>query len=195
MIRDMKHRYHIIYRTTCLVTNHFYVGMHSTNVLNDGYFGSGKIIRNSLRKHGKENHIRETLARCSTREDLTKLEAIIVNDELLADHRCMNLTRGGNTMPHEYDKSLSSRRLQARSLCKHYADHANRERQRIANTKACQRLEVVQNIAKKLDVERVLEIRRLYTQESMTYEQLGTQFNVSATTIWMITSRRTWKTI
>ena len=37
--------YHYIYRTTCLVTGKFYVGMHSTDNLDDGYLGPGKILR------------------------------------------------------------------------------------------------------------------------------------------------------
>jgi hypothetical protein len=57
-------RYHYIYKTTCQVTDKFYVGMHSTNNLEDGYLGSGKILGYSIAKHGRENHKREILEFC-----------------------------------------------------------------------------------------------------------------------------------
>ena len=52
---------HYIYRTTCNITGEWYVGMHSTSKLDGGYMGSGKILRYSIRKYGKENHTKETL--------------------------------------------------------------------------------------------------------------------------------------
>ncbi|MFA9263238.1 MAG: hypothetical protein ACEQSB_08035, partial [Undibacterium sp.] len=54
-------KYHYIYKTTCKITNKFYVGMHSTDNLEDGYLGSGKILGYSRKKHGDENHVREIL--------------------------------------------------------------------------------------------------------------------------------------
>ncbi len=37
--------YYVIYKTTNLVNGKFYIGKHQTNDLNDGYIGSGKILR------------------------------------------------------------------------------------------------------------------------------------------------------
>ena len=39
-----KHKYHYIYKTTCNVTGKYYIGMHSTSNLNDGYIGSGRRL-------------------------------------------------------------------------------------------------------------------------------------------------------
>jgi hypothetical protein len=38
-----------------MLNNKYYIGMHSTNNLEDGYIGSGDRIRRSLKKYGKEN--------------------------------------------------------------------------------------------------------------------------------------------
>lgn len=93
--RADKRKYHYIYKTTCLITNKFYVGMHSTDNLEDGYLGSGKILRYSLKKHGAENHKREILELLPSREALKLREAELVNDSLLSNSLCMNLKYGG----------------------------------------------------------------------------------------------------
>ena len=88
-------KYHYIYRTTCSLTGKFYVGMHSTDDIDDGYLGSGKILGYSRAKHGDENHVREIVEFLPTREALKLREKEIVNEELLADPLNMNLKYGG----------------------------------------------------------------------------------------------------
>ncbi len=88
-------RYHYIYKTTCNVTNKFYVGMHSTDNLDDLYIGSGKRLWYSIRKHGIENHVREILEFLENRSSLKTREAEIVNEQFLQDPLCMNLQLGG----------------------------------------------------------------------------------------------------
>jgi len=57
--------------------------------------GSGKRLRYSIRKYGKENHIKEILEFCESRELLIEREKAIVNLELIQDDKCMNLGLGG----------------------------------------------------------------------------------------------------
>lgn len=89
-------KYHYIYKTTCLVTGKFYVGMHSTDDLEDGYLGSGKILGYSIAKHGRENHKRDIIEMCQNREALKLREKDIVNETLLADPLNINLKYGGD---------------------------------------------------------------------------------------------------
>ena len=86
---------HYIYKTTCNVTGRYYVGMHSAYNLEDGYMGSGKRLRYSIRKHGIENHTKEILEFLPTREDLVLREIEIVTKELISEDLCMNLREGG----------------------------------------------------------------------------------------------------
>jgi hypothetical protein len=88
-------KYHYIYKTACKVTGKFYVGMHSTDNLEDGYMGSGKRLWYSIRKHGKENHEREILEFLPNRSSLKSREKEIVNEKFLEDPLCMNLQIGG----------------------------------------------------------------------------------------------------
>lgn len=87
--------YHFIYKTTCLVTGRYYIGMHSTSNLDDNYLGSGKKLWHSINYHGKENHKKEILEFLPDRKSLAAREMEIVNEDLLTDSMCMNLVPGG----------------------------------------------------------------------------------------------------
>lgn len=86
---------HYIYKTTCNVTGRYYIGMHSTNNLEDCYMGSGTRLRRSLRKYGVEQHTKEILEYCNSRELLIEREIAIVTNELIDDDLCINLKCGG----------------------------------------------------------------------------------------------------
>jgi len=88
-------QYHYIYKTVNQINGKFYIGIHSTNDLNDGYVGSGKRLWYSINKYGKENFKCEILEYFSDRELLYKKEKELVNEELLKDKMCMNLGIGG----------------------------------------------------------------------------------------------------
>ena len=84
-----------IYKTTCTITNKYYIGMHKTCNLKDGYMGSGLLLRRSIKKHGLNNHFIEILEYCDSYEKLAEREQYIVNSDLLNDPLCMNLKTGG----------------------------------------------------------------------------------------------------
>lgn len=69
--------------------------MHSSDSLDDGYLGSGKILGYSRHKHGDKNHTREILEICESREQLKFREKEIVNDELMSHPLNINLKYGG----------------------------------------------------------------------------------------------------
>jgi len=88
-------KFHFIYKTTNLLSGKYYIGMHSTDNLEDGYLGSGKRLRYSINKHGLENHEREILEFVDNREELMKREKEVVNLDEIAKKDCMNLMIGG----------------------------------------------------------------------------------------------------
>jgi hypothetical protein len=88
-------KYHIIYKTTCLVNNKYYIGMHSTDNLEDGYMGSGKAIKFSIKRYGKEKHRVEILEIVENRELLAEREKAIVTLSKVKNGKCMNLKVGG----------------------------------------------------------------------------------------------------
>ena len=88
-------KYHFIYKTTNKLNGKYYIGMHSTNNIDDGYLGSGKRLRYSIRKYGEENFEREILEFFDSREELKKREEEVVNLEEIAKKDCMNMIVGG----------------------------------------------------------------------------------------------------
>jgi len=133
-------RFFIIYKTTCLVTGKFYVGMHCTDNLNDGYLGSGKILKLSIRKHGVENHVREVLLQCESFEQLCNEEKRIISYEL-NNPLCMNLKEGGSggwgyvntdlklkTQIIEASRSIDNRNKRSQEQISRWSDLNYRER-------------------------------------------------------------------
>ena len=107
-------KYHYIYKTTNLKNGKFYIGMHSTNDLNDGYLGSGLRLRRSIRRNGIENFKIEHLEFFHNRIDLANRETELVNGDLLKDPMCMNLMKGGYGIDSDRAKvlNLSSQKSQ-----------------------------------------------------------------------------------
>jgi hypothetical protein len=94
MAREEK-KIHFIYKITNTKNGKYYLGMHSTDNLEDDYMGSGKMIKRSIRKHGLELHTKEILEFRRDRESLKIREKEIINETLLQDPLCMNLKKGG----------------------------------------------------------------------------------------------------
>jgi len=91
-----KKKYHFIYKTTNTITGKYYIGMHSTNNLNDGYLGSGRRLRYSINKYGADVHHREILEYCNSRDELSKRESELVTEYELRRKECLNLIKGGS---------------------------------------------------------------------------------------------------
>lgn len=86
---------HYLYKITNNVTGRWYIGMHSTHNLDDGYMGSGVVLRRSIRKYGVDNHTKEILEFFVTKELMIEAEKKAITSEMINDRMCMNLVYGG----------------------------------------------------------------------------------------------------
>lgn len=94
--RADQRKFHYIYKITRNDgSGKYYIGMHSTDDLNDEYFGSGKLITRAIKKYGKELHSKEILEFLPSRQELKLRERELVNEEIMNDPLCMNLQLGG----------------------------------------------------------------------------------------------------
>ena len=84
-----------LYKIINLINNKFYIGVHSTYNINDGYMGSGKLLKKAIKAYGIQNFKKEILEYFNSPEEMYSREYEIVNDELINDNMCYNLTYGG----------------------------------------------------------------------------------------------------
>ncbi len=82
----------IIYKTTNLINGKYYIGKDEKN--NSNYLGSGKILKNSIKKYGKENFKKEILEFCKTKNELNEKEKYWI-ETLSATTFGYNITEGG----------------------------------------------------------------------------------------------------
>jgi hypothetical protein len=51
--------FYYIYKITNNTNQKYYIGMHKTSNLEDGYMGSGKLIKRAIQKHGQNGYLSE----------------------------------------------------------------------------------------------------------------------------------------
>lgn len=88
-------KYNYIYKITNLINDKIYIGVHKTDNLDDGYMGSGKILKRSILKHGIENFEKEILQFFPTYMEALEEERIIVNMDFINSENTYNLREGG----------------------------------------------------------------------------------------------------
>lgn len=88
--------HYIIYQTTNLLNKMTYIGSHQTDNLNDGYLGSGKLLKRAIRKYGKENFKFEILYFATCKNEMFELERRIVNEDFVKNPFTYNLKIGGS---------------------------------------------------------------------------------------------------
>lgn len=88
-------QYHYLYKITNLINNKIYIGIHSTDKLDDNYMGTGKHILQAVKKYGKENFKKEILEWFDWKCEALNREAEIVNKEFIECNNTYNIKLGG----------------------------------------------------------------------------------------------------
>lgn len=84
--------FYTIYKTTNQINNKYYIGKHQTNNLDDGYMGSGKLLKRAIAKYGLENFKKEILHVFDNEIEMNakEKELVVVNESTY------NLNEGGH---------------------------------------------------------------------------------------------------
>lgn len=90
-------KYNYFYKITNNINGHFYYGVHTTDNLDDGYMGSGTRLKYAYKKYGIENFTKEIIKYFDTNKEAYEYESEIVNENLIYDENCYNLSLGGIT--------------------------------------------------------------------------------------------------
>lgn len=90
-----KRKYHLVYKITNIINSKIYIGAHSTDDINDGYLGSGKLIKDAIKKYGKENFKKDILYIFNTPEEMFNMEKEIVTENFIKNKNVYNIVTGG----------------------------------------------------------------------------------------------------
>ena len=91
----MEKKFNYFYRIENLINGKFYFGVHGTDILADGYIGSGKRLKYAIKKYGIENFKKEILEFFDKYQEALDYEAEVVNKDLVLNPNCYNLKKGG----------------------------------------------------------------------------------------------------
>ena len=100
-------KYFYLYKITNLLNNKIYIGVHSTNNLNDNYMGSGTGITNAINRYGINNFRKEIIEYFDNPEAMFSREKEIVNEDFVKDKTTYNITVGGNIPPKCFGRKMS----------------------------------------------------------------------------------------
>jgi group I intron endonuclease len=83
-----------VYQIVNNINNRYYIGLHKGDIYIDKYYGSGKLIRKAVEKHGRDNFSRQVIATFDDKKLAKWFERCIVGDSLVNDRMCYNLVVG-----------------------------------------------------------------------------------------------------
>ena len=92
---EKEKKFNYLYKITNNINGKYYYGVHSTDNLDDSYFGSGKLLKKAIKKYRKENFTKEIIKFFSTSKEALEEERRIVTEDVVNDERSYNLTLGG----------------------------------------------------------------------------------------------------
>jgi group I intron endonuclease len=113
--------YGFIYLTSNKINGKKYIGMCKQSH-EKYYLGSGKLLKLSIKKYGKENFERTILQECETFEELSEAERYWINHyKAVEDLNFYNLTSGGFGGNSDYVKEYWSHlNKEERKLCRNW---------------------------------------------------------------------------
>jgi len=122
--------YYTIYKITNKLDDKFYIGKHKTKDLDDGYMGSGILIRRAIEKYGIDNFKKDILHIFETEVEMNEAEARLV----VIGENSYNLCPGGQGGFNAHAHSPEASAKRSASVKKHMLENENRRTQLVSWT-------------------------------------------------------------
>jgi hypothetical protein len=85
---------YLIYKITNNINKKYYIGMHRTKNINDGYMGSGTLLKLAIKKYGIHNFNKEILFNFDNEKEMVEKEKELIK-ETINDKNAYNIAMGG----------------------------------------------------------------------------------------------------
>lgn len=96
LIYQKSYQYYIVYETQCTENGKVYIGAHATDDLEDGYLGSGILLKEAIKKYGVSSFTRKILFVFDNPGDMFAKEEELVTKEFVMSESTYNLVPGGS---------------------------------------------------------------------------------------------------
>lgn len=207
-----------VYKTINMINNKFYIDKHKTTNKNDGYLGSGVLLKRAIEKYGRENFKREILCFCQNEEELNATERQLVSDLIVEDTLSYNLIKGGTGGDaRNFSRNISSKKLaeKAAATIKSRPDVLASRNRKIGNATRARYLtnpkSFVGGLSNKdkrketdVGIQKQIESRRVRTNQihaewlenvktginnKLSVKQISSQFGMSISTVYRVLSK------
>jgi len=92
---SINRKYNYLYKLTNKINGKIYIGVHRTDNIDDGYMGSGVLLKRSQKKYGIENFEKIILQYFDTYQEALDRERELVTEEFINDDGNYNIREGG----------------------------------------------------------------------------------------------------
>lgn len=88
-----------VYMTTNDENSKYYIGIHTGDVITDGYYGSGNLLKNSIKKNGTNRFSQHIISKFHDVDLALWFEKCLVGQDVVNDDLSYNITIGGGKPP------------------------------------------------------------------------------------------------
>lgn len=124
IIRGKENKFYYVYKII-FPNGNYYIGLHRTNNLNDGYAGSGVLLHREYSRCNINDVKKEIILFCEDEKKLLEEEKRLIGDLYLTDSKCLNLVAGGTL---GFSKKISEKSAEVRRGKKRSEESINKQR-------------------------------------------------------------------
>ncbi|PPD55267.1 MAG: hypothetical protein CTY12_01275 [Methylotenera sp.] len=127
--------FYVVYKTTNLINGKIYIGAHQTNDLDDGYLGSGYLMRYAINKYGPESFQKEILHLLDCKSEMYNKERELVTEEFVKLKTNYNVRVGGKGGWTDEQQQENKRRslIKLKQLWETDVEWATKQRERFSS--------------------------------------------------------------